>query len=149
MAIINERRQSGEDRGDLLSMLLAARDEDTDQGMDDDQLHDEAMTLFLAGHETTANALSFAFYLLAKHPEVEQRLLAKLKDIVGERLPTAKDVSKLPYLDHVLKETMRLYPPAETPPALEPMITLRPRDGIPMRVRLRQEAQLSAGDVAG
>ena len=107
--IIAERRASGEDRGDLLSMLLAARDDDG-SAMDDLQLRDEAMTLFLAGHETTANLLAWTWWLLARHPDVEARLHAEV-DALG-RAPTLADVERLPYARQVVAESMRLYPPA-------------------------------------
>lgn len=107
--IIQERRAQGGDRGDLLSMLLATQDE-SGAGMDDKQVRDEAMTLFLAGHETTANAMAWTFYLLAQHPEVRARLEEEV-DALG-RAPTYDDLKQLPYTLAVLKESMRLYPPA-------------------------------------
>jgi len=107
------RRRSGEPREDLLGVLLAAQDDDG-SGMTDQQLRDEAITLFLAGHETTALALSHTLYLLSKHPEVERKLQAELTSVLGDRLPTADDVRSLVYVDRVLKESMRLYPPAWT-----------------------------------
>lgn len=110
--IISERRASGEDTGDLLSMLLAARDEEGDgSGMSDTQIRDEAMTLFLAGYETTANALSWTFYLLAQHPEVEARMHDEL-DAVADAELGAESLARLPYTRMVLSESMRLYPPA-------------------------------------
>ena len=108
---IKQRRAGGEDRGDLLSILLRARDEDDGSRMTDRQLRDEVMTLFLAGHETTALALSWAWYLLARHPDVEAKLLAELHAVLGGRTPTAADVPRLRYAEHVMLETMRLYPP--------------------------------------
>jgi cytochrome P450 len=111
--IIRERRESGEDRGDLLSMLLMAMDEEGDgKGMTDKQVRDEAMTLFLAGHETTANALSWTWYLLAQHPEVEARLHEELDTVLQGRSPTFEDLERLTYTRMVLSESMRLYPPA-------------------------------------
>jgi cytochrome P450 len=112
--IIEERRRGGADRGDLLSMLLFAVDEEGDRtGMTNEQLRDEVMTLFLAGHETTANLLTWAWHLLAQNPEVEARLHAELDAVLeGERLPTAEDVPALRYTEMVVAETMRLYPPA-------------------------------------
>lgn len=111
--IIEERRASGEDRGDLLSMLLLAQDEEGDGGgMSDVQLRDEALTIFLAGHETTANALAWTFYLLAQHPEVAQELYRVLDEVLGDRLPTAADYPRLQYVEMVLAESMRLFPPA-------------------------------------
>jgi cytochrome P450 len=112
--IINERRRGGVDRGDLLSMLLLSQDEDDARGMTDQQVRDEAMTLFLAGHETTANALTWAWYLMSQHPEVEQRVHAELETVLGGRLQTTEDVDKLSYTQSVFAETMRLYPPAWT-----------------------------------
>jgi len=110
--MIAERRASGEERGDLLSMLLHATDEEGGTGgMTDRQLRDEAMTIFLAGHETTANALTWTWYLLSQHPEAERRLHAEI-DGLGGRLPTIDDLPKLAYTEKVLAESMRLYPPA-------------------------------------
>ena len=111
--IIAEHRAAGRDRGDLLSMLLAAQDDEgAGGGMTDLQLRDEAMTIFLAGHETTANALAWSWYLLSQHPEAEARLHAELDAAVGARPPTAADLPRLPYARMVLAESMRLYPPA-------------------------------------
>jgi len=110
---IRVRRASGVDRGDLLSMLLLATDEDGDgTSMTDLQLRDEAMTIFLAGHETTSNALTWTWYLLSQHPEVETRLHDEIDSMLGIRLPTAADFSRLRYSEMVLAEAMRLYPPA-------------------------------------
>ena len=108
--VIAERRASGEDRGDLLSMLLAAQDEDGSQ-MTDTQLRDEVMTLFLAGHETTALALTWAFYLLARNADVEERLFEELTEVLGGRAPEPEDLPRLRYADRVVREAMRLYPP--------------------------------------
>src|SRR5262245_10104940 len=111
--IINERRASWEDRGDLLSMLIAARDEEGDgSGMTDEQLRDEAMTIFLAGHETTANGLTWTWYLLSQHPEIEDRLHAEVDEVLKGALPTAEDFPRLRYTEMVFAEAMRLYPPA-------------------------------------
>jgi len=110
--MIARRRQSGDDRGDLLSMLLLAHDTEGDGGgMSDIQLRDEAMTLLLAGHETTANALTWTWYLLSGAPEVEARLHAEV-DALGERELGAGSLTRLPYARAVLAEAMRLYPPA-------------------------------------
>jgi cytochrome P450 len=109
--LIAERRTSGSDEGDLLSMLLAAHDEDGSQ-MNDKQLRDEVMTLFLAGHETTALTLSWAWYLLAQNPEAETRFHAELHEVLGDRLPTVADLARLQYTEMIGKESMRLYPPA-------------------------------------
>ncbi|MBN8592185.1 MAG: cytochrome P450 [Anaerolineae bacterium] len=114
MGFITERRQSGEDKGDLLSMLLMAVDEDDGGSMTDQQARDEAMTLFIAGHETTANALTWALYLLATHPAVEARLMEELDSVLNGRLPTFADMPRLTYTQQVINETMRLYPPAWT-----------------------------------
>jgi cytochrome P450 len=109
--IIGERRASGSDEGDLLSMLLQAQDEDGSQ-MSDAQLRDEVMTLFLAGHETTALALSWSWYLLAMHPEAERRFHAELADVLGGRTPEVSDLPQLKFTEMIAKEAMRLYPPA-------------------------------------
>ncbi len=111
--MIREHRADTEDRGDLLSMLLLAQDELGDgDGMTDEQLRDEAMTIFLAGHETTANALTWTWYLLSQHPEVERKLHAELDTVLAGRIPTDSDVAALPYTRRVLAESMRRYPPA-------------------------------------
>jgi cytochrome P450 len=110
--IIEDRRRSGDDKGDLLSMLLLAVDEEDGIGMSDRQAQHEAMTLFLAGHETTANALTWTWYLLAQHPEIEAKLLEELDRVLGGRKPTITDLANLPYTDYVIKEAIRLYPPA-------------------------------------
>jgi cytochrome P450 len=110
--IIGQRRADHKDRGDLLSMLVHARDEADNTGMTDRQLRDEVMTLFLAGHETTASALAWTWYLLATHPDVESKLMAELETVLGGRLPTADDVPRLAYTEQVIHETLRLYPPA-------------------------------------
>ena len=111
--LIRERRASGEDRGDLLSMLLAARDEDGKEtdGMSDQQVRDEAMTLFLAGHETTANALTWTWYLLSQNSVEERQLHAEVDRVLGGRIPTMDDIPNLPYTRMVLSEAMRLCPP--------------------------------------
>ncbi|MDT5159116.1 MAG: hypothetical protein QOH51_3473 [Acidobacteriota bacterium] len=108
--IIAERRASGEDTGDLLSMLLRAQDEDGSQ-MTDRQLRDELMTSFLAGHETTALALTWTWYLLAQNPEVEKKLAAELEEVLGGRAPKAEDMPRLKFAEWVIRESMRLYPP--------------------------------------
>jgi cytochrome P450 len=113
LRLISDRRASGKDQGDLLSMLLLAQDEEGDNsGMTDQQVRDEAMTLFLAGHETTANALTWTWYLLSQHPAVESQLHAELDTVLAGRVPTAEDVPLLRYTRMVLAESMRLYPPA-------------------------------------
>lgn len=110
--IIAARRRSGEDRGDLLSILLAARDADDGSRMSDQQVRDEIMTLFLAGHETTAVSLSWTWYLLAQHPDVEAQLADELHRVLGGRPPTVADLPRLRYTEMVVTESMRLYPPA-------------------------------------
>ena len=111
--MIEDRRRSGVDRGDLLSMLLMARDEEGDGGhMTDTHLRDEVMTMFLAGHETTANALSWTWYLLAQNPEAEARFHAEVDGVLAGRRPSFDDLPRLRYTEMVLAESMRLYPPA-------------------------------------
>jgi cytochrome P450 len=108
--IIRERRASGEDKGDLLSMLLLAKDDDGN-GMTDKQARDEAVTMFLAGHETTANALNWTFYALAQHPDILAKLHAEVDTVLAGRMPTLPDLEQLKYTEMVVKESMRLYPP--------------------------------------
>ena len=111
--MIEERRRSREDKGDLLSMLLMATDTEGDgTGMSDLQLRDEALTIFLAGHETTANALTWTWYLLSQHPDVEGRLHAEIDAMLSGRVQTNEDMKSLPYTRMVFAESMRLYPPA-------------------------------------
>jgi cytochrome P450 len=103
--IIRERKDRGQkEQGDLLDMLLA-----TD--MEEHQVRDESITLAVAGHETTANALSWTFYLLSKHPDVERRLHEEVKSVLGDRVPTLADLPRLELTERVIKESMRLYPP--------------------------------------
>jgi cytochrome P450 len=109
--IIGERRASGRDAGDLLSMLLSAQDEDGSR-MTDRQLRDEAITLFLAGHETTASTLSWTWWLLARNPTVEAKLHAELDAVLGDRAPSLDDLPRLAYAGHVITESLRLYPAA-------------------------------------
>jgi cytochrome P450 len=119
--LIARRRVEGRDTGDVLSMLLAARDENG-EGMSDGELRDQAMTLIAAGHETTSNALSWTFHLLSRNPETYDRLRDEIASVLGGRTPTVDDLPKLTYLDWVIKESMRVYPPAWTlnRTALEP-----------------------------
>jgi cytochrome P450 len=105
-ALIADRRASGRDHGDLLSTLLAM------EGMDDQQIRDEAMTLILAGHETTANALTWTWYLLSQHPEIEARVHDEVDRVLEGRLPSLADLARLPLIERVVTEAMRLYPPA-------------------------------------
>jgi cytochrome P450 len=109
--IIGERHASGRDTGDLLSMLLHAPDEDGSR-MTDKQLRDETITLFLAGHETTASTLSWTWWLLAQNPAAEARLHAELDAVLGGRSPSLDDLPRLPYTGNVITEALRLYPPA-------------------------------------
>ncbi|HKO97664.1 MAG TPA: cytochrome P450 [Pyrinomonadaceae bacterium] len=109
--IIAERRSSGSDEGDLLSMLLAAHDEDGSQ-MTDRQLRDEVMTIFLAGHETVALTLSWVWYLLAKNPDAERQFHEEIDRVLNGRPPTVEDIPNLKYTEMIAKESMRLYPPA-------------------------------------
>jgi cytochrome P450 len=108
--LIAEHRASG-DRGDILSMLLLATEEGGGEGMSDRQVRDEALTIFVAGHETTANALTWTFYLLSRHPEVAQKVRAEVARVLGGRSPGYQDLVRMPYTLQVLKESMRLYPP--------------------------------------
>jgi cytochrome P450 len=111
--MIAERRKSPGNRGDLLSMLLQAQDdEDQGRGLTDAQVRDEAMTLFLAGHETTANALSWMWYLLSGAPQVEARMHDEIDSVLGGRLPVVSDIPRLAFVEQVITEAMRLYPPA-------------------------------------
>jgi cytochrome P450 len=111
--LIAERRADGRDRGDLLSMLLLAQDEEGDGGrMSDRQLRDEVVTLLLAGHETTSNALTWTWYLLSQNPGVEVRWREELATVLGGRSPAFEDLPALKYTEMVLAESMRLFPPA-------------------------------------
>jgi cytochrome P450 len=109
--IIAQRRETGEDMGDVVSMLLAARDEDG-SALSDVQVRDQLMTFLAAGHETTANALTWSLYLLSQNPEERDKLLAELHSVLNGRSPTVEDLARLPYLEMVVKESMRLFPPA-------------------------------------
>ena len=114
-SLIAQRRADGQDRGDVVSMLLTAQDTEGDgSGLTDQQVRDQTMTLLAAGHETTSNALTWTMYLLSEHPAVMERLLREIDEVLGERTPTTADISKLRYLDWVFNESMRLYPPAWT-----------------------------------
>lgn len=109
--LIEQRRGSSEDPGDLLSMLIQVQDEDDGSRMTDRQLRDELTTLILAGHETTANALSWTWMLLAQHPQVQTQLWDELDQVLGDRPPTVADLPQLRYTNQVVKEALRLYPP--------------------------------------
>jgi cytochrome P450 len=109
--IIEQHEREGKDTGDVVSMLVSARDEEGN-GLTTQEIRDQLLTLFVAGHETSANALSWAFYLLAQHPQVAAKLLEEIsRELKGEP-PTAADLERLPYLEMVAKEALRLYPPA-------------------------------------
>lgn len=108
--IIKERRQQPAGN-DLLSILMTATDADTGEIMTDEQLRDEVLITFFAGHETTAQTLTWAWYLLSHYPEIEQKLHAELDEVLGDRPPTLDDISRLPYTRMIIDETLRLYPP--------------------------------------
>ncbi len=109
---INTRRQETVEHHDLLDMLLSARYEDTGEGMTDTQLVDESLIFFSAGHETSANALAWTWYLLAEHPEVVTKIRAEIKTVLGDRAPAFMDLPNLAYTMQVVQESLRLYPPA-------------------------------------
>lgn len=109
--IIENRKKENRDRGDLLSMLIAVQDEDG-KGMTPTQLRDEVITLFIAGHETTANVLSWTFYLVAQHGDIEEKLVTELENVLQGRLPSLSDIPHLAYTQAIINESMRLYPPA-------------------------------------
>ncbi|WNI26477.1 cytochrome P450 [Streptomyces sp. ITFR-16] len=109
--LMAERRRGDGQGADLLSLLLAARDADTGEPMEDAQVRDEAITLLMAGHETTASALTWAYHLLGSHPEARERMHAEIDEVLGDRLPTVEDLPRLVWTDAVLSEAMRLYPP--------------------------------------
>lgn len=111
---INERRRSGKTEDDLIQMLLDIRYEDTVEGMTDKQLIDEANILFVAGHETSANALAWTWYLLAQYPEVIAKLRQEAQQIIGDKAISFEHIIQLEYFEQVLNESMRLYPPAWT-----------------------------------
>lgn len=110
--LIAERRAHPRDSGDLLSMLLLAQDDEGSGGMSDTQVRDEALTLFLAGHETTANALTWAWYLLSQNPEAEAAFHAELDRVLAGRLPSFEDLPQLRYTESVFAEALRMFPPA-------------------------------------
>ncbi len=110
--IIDVRRRSPDEHNDLLARLLAARDAETGAAMSDKQLRDEVLTILLAGHDTTSNALAWLFYLLTQHPEVEGKLHAEVTAVLQEKAPTFDDLPRLRYTRMVIDEALRLYPPA-------------------------------------
>src|SRR5262249_3904474 len=109
--IVRARRASAEERNDLLSLLIRARDDGSEDGMDDRQLRDQLVTFFFAGHETTATAMTWAWYLLDRNPAVDRRLRAEVDEVLGGRRPTYADLSRLSYTKQVFLETLRVYPP--------------------------------------
>jgi cytochrome P450 len=110
--LIAERRRSGGEHDDFLDLLLQARDEESGVGLSDQELRDEALTIFAAGHETTATALARTWYLLATHPEAKVRFHEEVDRVLKGRTPTAEDLQHLPYTRAVFDESLRLYPPA-------------------------------------
>jgi cytochrome P450 len=110
--IIADRRQTRRDEADLLSMLLSARDDETGTGMTDRQVRDEVMTMLLAGHETTSLALSWTYYLLSQHADVERRITEEVDRVVGNQRLSFGHVDRLPFMRQALEESLRLYPPA-------------------------------------
>lgn len=110
--IIEEHRRNPEKYHDLLSMLLAAQDEETGAGMTNEQVRDEAITLFIAGHETTAVALTWTWYLLGLHPEIDARVYEEVQEVTGGNRPGFSDIPRLPYTRQVFSEVLRMYPPA-------------------------------------
>ncbi|WP_240501893.1 cytochrome P450 [Bacillus sp. MUM 13] len=110
--IISRRREQTERHDDMLDILMDAKDAKDGMGMSDEQVRDELMTIFLAGHETTANALSWALYLLSQHPETEQKLFQEIDSVIGDRPPAPDDFMKLSYTQNIIWEAMRLFPPS-------------------------------------
>ncbi|GAA3265677.1 cytochrome P450 [Dactylosporangium vinaceum] len=112
--LIAQRRRAGGDGGDLLSLLLQTRDADTGEPMDDRQVRDEALTLLMAGHDTTANGLAWSLHLLAQHPDAQERLYAEVDTVLGGRRATLADVPRLVWTTAVFQEALRIYPPVWT-----------------------------------
>jgi len=108
LALIQERRREGRDHGDLLSMLIQARDEETGEAMTEDDLCSEALTFLVAGHETTSTALTWTWFLLGSHPSIRQRVREEVGRILGDRLPTIEDVPHLTTTRMAIEESMRL-----------------------------------------
>ncbi|MFI5592145.1 cytochrome P450 [Amycolatopsis sp. NPDC051758] len=109
---VAEYRRSGADQGDVLSILVNQRDEETGEGLTDQEIHDQVMTVLIGGTETTGNTLAWTFHLLARHPEIEAKLQDEVTTVFGGRRPTSADLPRLEYTDRVLTETLRMYPPA-------------------------------------
>jgi cytochrome P450 len=140
--LVESRRKSGQPGDDLLSVLLAATDDASGGAMSDKQLRDEMLTLFLAGHETTANALTWTWYLLSEHPDVEAKLCEELDRVLAGRAPEVADLAKLPYTEMVIRESMRLYPPA-------PAVAREPIEEVMIgRYRVREGSLLSINTYA-
>jgi len=112
LRLVHARRASGAQRDDLLSLLLRARDEDTGEGMDDRQIRDELVSIFVAGQDATAKLMTWFWYVLDQNPEVELRLRTEVADVLDDRRPTFDDLAHLKYTKRVIQEAMRLYPPA-------------------------------------
>lgn len=110
--LTRQRRKENTDHGDVLSALLLARDAQTGESLTDEQIRDELYSLFVAGHETTSLWLSWTLYMLAKHPDVQQRLAEEIASSAGDAAPSVKHLNETSLLDRVLKETLRMYPPA-------------------------------------
>lgn len=110
--LISSKRRSGEDKGDLLSLLVFAKDEETGKGIPDKQIRDELMTIFLAGHETTANALAWTWTLLGQNPWAEEKMVQEIDEKLQGRPPVAADIKDFTYMPMVLNEALRMYPPA-------------------------------------
>lgn len=111
-SVIDNRRKDKGRHEDMLGILMDARDDDHGIGMTDTQVRDEVMTIFLAGHETTANALSWTFYLLSQYPEVQKKLFDEIDNVIGNRNPVPADFMNLPYTQNIIWESLRIYPPA-------------------------------------
>ncbi|WP_244933523.1 cytochrome P450 [Neobacillus mesonae] len=111
-SVIDNRRKDQERHEDMLGILMDARDDDHGIGMTDTQVRDEVMTIFLAGHETTANALSWTFYLLSQYPEAQKKLFDEIDNVIGNRHPVPADFMNLPYTQNIIWESLRIYPPA-------------------------------------
>lgn len=109
--LIRERQKDGADRGDLLSLLLHRRDEETGQRMSEAEVRNETLTLLLSGHETTANSLAWTWYLLSRHPEAARQTRAEVLEVIGSRTPTLEDLARLEHTTRVFQESLRLYPP--------------------------------------
>ena len=109
--LIRERRSASDGATDLVSLLLQARDAETGEGMTDEQVRDEVIGFFIAGHETVSSCLTWTWYLLSKNPDCQRRVKAEVDEVLGDRTPTIEDVPKLQYIQNVLLEALRLYPP--------------------------------------